>query len=112
MANAEAMPNTSATVIDGMSLVQKVGHENATFGDVAAAIHSTVLREGQQSSRIDVVFDTYRETSIKNIERTLRGEEEGLQLQNISEAQMVKQWRKFLRQANNKTSLIKFLVSE
>ena len=91
VANAEAMPNTSATVIDGMSLVQKVGHENATFGNVAAAIHSTVLREGQQSSRIDVVFDTYRETSIKNIKRTQRGEEEGLQLQNISETQMVKQ---------------------
>ena len=32
-----------------------------------------ILREGATSKRIDVVFDVYRETSIKNTEREKRG---------------------------------------
>ena len=40
------------------------------------------------SSRIYIAFDTYRDTSMKNVERILRGE--GLQLQAISETQLAK----------------------
>ena len=111
---AERIPQNSATVIDGMSLVQKlnVGSNQTTFGSVANAILSMALHEGSQSSRIDVVFDTYRENSIKNAERSLRGEVQGVQLANITAPQLVKQWRKFLSQMKNKTSLIRFVVEE
>ena len=34
------------------------------------------LREGGSSTRIDVVFDNYREISIKNLEREKRGAED------------------------------------
>lgn len=68
------------------------------------------LSEGRQSSRIDVVFDTYKENSIKNSERSLRGEETGHHLMSITDTQLVRHWRRFLAQVSNKTNLISFLV--
>lgn len=65
-----------------MSLVQKlsVGGGQTTFAMVASSLLTNVLHEGSQSNRIDVVFDTYRDMSIKNAERTMRGEVAGVQL--------------------------------
>ena len=60
------------------------------------------LNEGGKSNRIDVLFHTYRENSIKNSERSLRGEEIGMQI--------VRQWRSFLTTVKNKDSLIGFIV--
>lgn len=109
---AEQIRNNSAAIIDGMSLVQKVNADHLSFGDVADAVLNMVLREGAQCKRIDVVYDTYKEMSIKNSERSLRGEESGYLLQNISSAQIVRQWRSFLAKVNNKTALISFIVRE
>ena len=92
-----------------MSLVQKVGQNDGTFEEIAAVIHPMVFKEGAHSSRIDIMFDTYM--SIKNVEQTLRGDDQDLQLQNISKTQLVKQWKKFLRQSYNKASLIQFLLN-
>ena len=75
--------------------MQNVRQNDGTFGEIAAVVHSMVFKEGIHSSRIDIVFDTYIDMSIKNVERTLRGDD--LQLQNISETQLVKQWKKCLR---------------
>ena len=52
-----------------MTLVQRVKHKR--FSDVATTVLLMALREGNQSKRIDVLFDTYREDSIKNSERLL-----------------------------------------
>ena len=62
-----------------MNLVQRVKGDQATFGDIATTILSVALSEGRQSNRIDVVFDTYRQNSIKNSERSARGGETGHQ---------------------------------
>ena len=78
-----------------MSLVKKDGQNDGTFVEIAAFIHYMVFKEGSHSSQIDIVFDTYRDISIKNVERTLRGDDQGLQQQNISETQLAKQWKKF-----------------
>ena len=111
---ADGLPQNSAAIIDGMSLVQKlsVGGGQTTFAMVASSLLTKVLHEGSQSNRIDVVFDTYRDMSIKNAERTMRGEVAGVQLSHISSTQLVKQWRKFLSEVKNKTSLIKFISRE
>jgi len=95
-----------------MSLVQKVKNDVTTFADIATAIHKIVCKEAMQSNRIYVVFDTYEEMSIKTVERTNRGEEQGLQFHRITATQLVRQWRAFLKQVNNKSSLIEFLVQE
>ena len=80
---AEYISDKSAIVIYGMSLVQNVGQNDGTFGEIAVVVDSMVFKEGTHSSRIDIVFDTYRDMSIKNVERTLRGDDQGLQLQNM-----------------------------
>ncbi|CAM4733150.1 unnamed protein product [Leuciscus chuanchicus] len=108
----EKHPENSATVVDGMNLVQRVKGDEVTFRDVATTILGMALREGSQSRRIDVVFDTYKQNSIKNSERSLRGEETGHELQDITSTQMVRQWRNFLTKVNSKTSLISFIVNE
>ena len=92
-ARAEYIPDKSAIVW----CVQNVRQNDGTFVEIAAVVHSMVFKEGIHSSRIDIVFDTYIDMSIKNVERTLRGDDQGIQLQNISETQLVKQWKKCLR---------------
>ncbi len=106
----EQLPGNCVLIIDGMNLVQKVKGDQATFGDVASTVLSIALSEGRQSSRIDVVFDTYKDNSIKNRERTVRGGETGHQLQSITATQIVRQWRTFLSRIANKNSLISFIV--
>ena len=72
---AETLPSDSACIIDGMAIVQKVmaGITNATFGEASKTIFSSILKEGRDNIRIDVVFDVYKENSIKNAERVQRG---------------------------------------
>lgn len=70
---------------------------------------SHVLHEGAKSSRIDVVFDVYKETSIKDAERVKRGADTGIQFKNIASGHKIQQWRKLLSSPSNKTSLTKFL---
>ena len=70
VAPVEQLPDNSALVIDGMSLVHKVKGEQTTFAGVVSAVLQMVLREGKHSNSIDVVFDTYKENSIK---KTVRG---------------------------------------
>jgi len=60
VAVSDALPNESATVIDGMCLVQRVKGDQATFGDIAKSILSMALKEGYLSNRIDIVFDPTR----------------------------------------------------
>ena len=75
IAQIEETPAHSAAVVDGMILVQRVKGDERTFIEVAMSVLSMALREGHRSQRIDVVFDTYQEMSIKNSERSVRGEE-------------------------------------
>ena len=109
---AEVLPNLSACIIDGMSVVQKINGSNQTFAELAKSALKLVLNEGGQSQRIDVVFDVYLETSIKDAERSNRGSGTGVKFRTIIASHKIKQWRNFLSEADNKTSLIKFLVEE
>ena len=69
------------------------------------------LRERGSSPRIDVVFDNYREISIKNLEREKRGAEMGATYRSIRPDYRV-QWRQFLSNTENKQRLIHFIVNE
>ncbi|KAJ8378403.1 hypothetical protein AAFF_G00242910 [Aldrovandia affinis] len=76
---AETIPGPFATIIDGMSLVQKMKGNDQTFSQRAASALTQILHEGARSQRIDVVFDVYQEDSIKNAERANRGCTTGIQ---------------------------------
>jgi len=56
---------------------------------VASSLLSMALHEGSQSKRIGVVFDTYRQISIKNAEGAMRGELHEVQVAHISAYQLV-----------------------
>lgn len=109
---AEHIPTPSACIIDGMSLIQKMNGDNRTFAQVAKSALLSVLQEGEKSERLDVVFDVYHQTSIKDAERVNRGADSALQHKNLVGGHYVRQWRKFLCSSSNKNSLIKFLVAE
>ena len=106
--SAETIPEPFATIIDGMSLIQKLKGNDQTFSQLAESELTHLLHEGVRSHRIDVVFDTYREDSIKNAERSNRGRTRGIQLRNMVSGHRVQQWRTFLSSSPNKANLIRF----
>jgi hypothetical protein len=109
----DSIPSNSATIIDGMYLVHRIKGDQKNFSDIATDLLSMILREGCESNRIDVVFDRYQGQSIKNSERMMRGQCSGINLHdNITPAQIARQWRNFFDQTSNKTNLITFLVTE
>ena len=70
---ADVIPQPSACLIDGMALVQRLKGGQATFAEIAESLLSMALNEGSSNDRIDVVFDDYRDDSIKSAERKNRG---------------------------------------
>ena len=52
-----------------VAMVQKMKEDDKTFSQLAEASLTMILHEGAQSHRIDVVFDVYKEPSIKVAER-------------------------------------------
>ena len=109
---AESIPQPSATIVDGMNLVQRIKGDHKTFAELADNILSMAIKEGFQSKRIDVVFDVYRPTSIKKAERQHRTNLQGTQFKNITCGHKIQQWRKFLAEESNKKALAAFLSSE
>ena len=110
---AEDIQGSSACLLDGMALIHKIKGEHKTFGDIASLVLSKALNEASNSSRLDIVFDVYRDISIKNVERVARSSGSGsIQLKNITAKQTVVQWKKFLSSSPNKTSFIRFLLKE
>ena len=62
---AETIPTPPTCIIDGMGLVQMTNGNNKTFAQLAESVLSLVLYVSGQS----VVFDVYRQPSIKYSER-------------------------------------------
>ena len=54
-----------------------------SFAEIADVLMTMIMREGATSRRIDVVFDVYREISIKNTEREKRGGYSGNEYRHI-----------------------------
>ena len=61
--------------------------------------------------RINVVFDVYRDLSIKNVERKRRSKDQ-LLFKSIIATSQIKQWGSFLSCNKNKNSLVEFFVSQ
>ena len=108
----EVFTEKSACIIDGMSIVQKLDGNQKTFGDIAKTVLKIVIREGDKCDRVDVVFDVYREGSIKDAERVNWGSGSGVKFRSLATGHKVKQWRSFLPEAKNNTMLIEFITEE
>ena len=101
---AETIPGPCATIIDGMSIVQRMKGDHKTFAELADTILRMILNEHPQSSRVDVVFYVYREVSIKNAERKKRNTVPGTQFKNICAGHIIQQWRRFHAEHGSKNS--------
>ena len=100
-----------SNIYDGMAILQKLKlPAGATFRLMAEKVFSAVTNT---SRRIDIVFGTYLDTSIKNAERSKRSaRSESVRYKNILPGHPIKSWSKFLTVSSNKTEVVKFLVTE
>ena len=84
MTAADVIPQPCGRIIGGMAMVQKIRGDQKTFAEVADSMTSMVLHKlGTDSQRINVVFDVYRESLIKNAKREKRGSESSHEFRNI-----------------------------
>ncbi|XP_066917320.1 uncharacterized protein [Clytia hemisphaerica] len=58
-----------AAIIDGMALVRKVKPTGHTYQSYADHLLASAISSSGNASRVDIVFDVYRDKSIKNAER-------------------------------------------
>ena len=111
VSHADVIPSPSACIIDAMALLHKINAEKKTFGDLAEIVFALALKDGTHSDRIDMIFDFYKDISIKNAERNERSSS-GAFLGNILSGQKIMRWRSILGCSTAKTSVIKFLCDE
>ena len=100
------------SLIDGMAILQKAKVSAVTFGQLANKLFQTIIGMSTCAARIDVVFDTYIDNSIKDAERIKRSLSGSIKFCNIKKDHPVKQWSQFLSNGNNKTEIIQFLFNE
>ena len=83
----------------------------ATFSVVAERLFAMLT--SNTSKQIDIVFDIYKDISIKNAERSERATgPKGITYQNILPGYQVKNWSKILSVSSKKTELVRFLVGQ
>ena len=93
-----------------MAMVRKMKNSSLTFTEFADQLLKFALSSNSHSPKIDIVFDVYRKSSIKNAERNHR-ETGKLKFKKIIGCQVIKQWGSFLSSGENKKELLRFLVS-
>ena len=78
------------TVVDFMALVRKLPMKQmglGTFGQLAESLSNSILAKGSGSKRIDVIFDVYQKSSIKQMERAQRSSSEEITVTIQSDSQ-------------------------
>ncbi|KAG1659234.1 Programmed cell death protein 4 [Nymphon striatum] len=73
---------------------------------------SACLIDGMALKRIDIIFNVYKENSIKDAERIRRGASKGIEFKNITAGHSVQQWKRFLASTKNKENLIQLFIDE
>jgi hypothetical protein len=96
-----------AYIVDGNALLQSLIALPQTFGELSEKVFSVLPKV----KRLDFVTDTYKDNSIKAAERSRRGTSESYLVKGPS-TKLPKEWKSFLSNNDNKTNLIKLLLSE
>ncbi|KAG0730476.1 Transposon TX1 uncharacterized protein [Chionoecetes opilio] len=102
---------------DGQALVQAIGKPTGakSFGDLANVFNASVFSHfNEHCSRIDVVFDRYRITSIKSGTRERRdGRVRSIRRKTDSrKIPLPANWKQFMDLPENKANLTKFLSDQ
>jgi hypothetical protein len=107
---------SSCLLIDGQARVVAIGKppDAKTFGDLADIFTQSIFQSGTSYDRIDVIFDRYREESIKS-ETRLRRTKTARPIRRVIEGRDVplpSSWLNFISLPNNKADLARFLSDE
>lgn len=102
----------STCIIDGMAMIHKINGDNLTFSEVAQTLFTSTMHASMGSERVDVVFDVYKDISIKNAERDARSFDSGVHFSCIQPGHRIQQWRSLLRSSRSKTALTQFIADE
>jgi hypothetical protein len=108
----KSTPVNSAYIVDAMAMVLRLPINLKTFGDAADCLLRMILHDKALSSRVDVVFDEYRDITIKGGERERRGTPSATRYINIQAGHKIQLWKKFLSTSDNKQQLINFIGAE
>lgn len=102
--------NIDCTIFDGTVVVHSLPITGAvTFDDYAEKIFIPhLLKHLQHSNRVDVVWDEYMPSSLKESTREKRGA--GMRRKVGSQVKLPQKWMEFLRDNDNKRELFQFLT--
>ena len=103
-------PNVAMKIIDGAAFVNMNRPKTATtYGSFCKDELTSQLKVACRNvERLDVVFDIYKEKSLKNETRESRGE--GIRISIRKDTKMYKDFQKLMRNDMNKTELFKMLA--
>ena len=93
-------------VVDMMALLNTFTSIPKTYGGLADKF---VRALPQNYLRVDVVADTYKNTSMKGLERALRGESEKIHIASL-ESKTPSDFSRILKNGENKTRLIELII--
>lgn len=110
--------SSSCLLIDGHAMIQALGKPEGarTFGDLANIFFKNIRRRFEAGfQRVDVVFDRYFDSSIKDGTRSNRVGATARPIRRIIDSRDVKlpqNWVKFIGHSSNKAELASFLSNE
>ena len=108
---ATSLPVDCALIFDGMVLLHKVPKHCSTFGEISDFLLFKLL--SSTSKIVFFVTDRYLENSTKSLERKGRNTSGTIRYEvRRREQAKPKQYDKFLRNPENKLSLIRFLLDD
>lgn len=112
MSPTKDIPTPSACIIHAMSVVHKLKGDGKTFVPLTNSALNQAIYEGTDSVSNDIVFDVFRDTSIKNAELYNRGYTTGIQWEDTGLGHTILQWNKLIRTPESKKSVLDFLVKQ
>ena len=98
---------TVCYILDGNANIHAIGNLPNTFGHLAELLFNMLPKV----ERVDFVTDTYKDDSAKRIERVRRGTSVKILLSG-PETLIPSDWYQFLSNDENKTQLMKFILTE
>ena len=84
--------------------------ENLTFDELSNNVRMKILNDGHGSGQIDVVFDLYKEQSIKAAEWVNLGSKDGIVVNQIKLGHRIKNWKRLLATTESNNKIKRFLV--
>ena len=108
-----ASPASSCVIFDGAYIAQGIYPRSAmTYSAYASTEFTKPIKSlSHEATRVDVVFDTYKTPSIKDVARVKRGESGERVVRDDAQVPVGQvKWKNFLHNSNNKTAFYNLLA--